>query len=494
MLALVATACGARVSDQARDAAAAAAGLRGGSSGANGSNDFAAGGSGDNSFSGGSGGGSSSGGGKGGSSSGGGSDSFSGASGGGGSSSGGGGSSATGGSGGGSGGGPATTLPPGGNGGATDVGVTGNQILLGNVSTLSGPVPGLFQGAAIGAQAFLAYQNSQGGVFGRQLKLMVRDDGFDAGQNRSETEGLIPKVFGFLGSFSLYDDSGGPAMEKAGTPDVGYGLSAGRAESPVNFNPAPAKPGGWRLGALKYYKQKFPGEITKVGTIVGDIESARASWEGQRAAMESLGYKILYEGKYQPTQTDFTTDVIRMRNEGVEFVMITGADVKSLARFAKAMQQQNFKPKVFATGGIGYDGNLIALAGDSVEGLLNDQQQALYLGEDARTTPEVALFQQWIQRVKPGFKADVFTAFGWASGRLMVEALQKAGPKVTRQGVMAALKGINNFDANGMVAPSGPGTKRPAECWVLTVIKDGKYVRKDSPAKGFRCDGGYFNG
>src|SRR5205823_11626604 len=73
----------------------------------------------------------------------------------------------------------ASAAPAGGNGGATDVGVTGESITLGNVSTLSGPIPGLFQGAVLGAQAFAAYANSQGGVFGRRLKVEVRDDQFD---------------------------------------------------------------------------------------------------------------------------------------------------------------------------------------------------------------------------------------------------------------------------------------------------------------------------
>src|SRR3989442_4212936 len=48
-------------------------------------------------------------------------------------------------------------------GGATDVGVTATTVRLGNISTLSGPVPGLFQGAVIGTQAAVAYQNSLGG-------------------------------------------------------------------------------------------------------------------------------------------------------------------------------------------------------------------------------------------------------------------------------------------------------------------------------------------
>jgi branched-chain amino acid transport system substrate-binding protein len=280
------------------------------------------------------------------------------------------------------------------------------------------------------------------------------------------------------------------AMQKAGTPDIGYALARDRQTSASNFSPSPFQP-GWRLGPLQWYKQKFGSAVTKVGTLVGDIESARASWEGQKAAMKHLGYEIIHEGEVSPTQTDYTTDVVQMQRKGVEFVMITALDVKGLARFARAMQQQRFKPKVFATGGIGYDANLFALAGDSVEGMYNDQQQALYLGEDAGSIPEVKLFQEWLQRTSPGAKADVFTAFGWTSGRLIAEAMQKAGPKLTRAGMIQALKGVTKFDSNGMQAVASPGTKTPPNCWVMIRVKGGKYVR-ETPASGYNCNGGFY--
>src|SRR5205823_2252557 len=97
--------------------------------------------------------------------------------------------------------GPAAAAPAGGNGGATDVGVTANSITLGNVSTLTGPVPGIFAGAVYGTQAAVAYINSLGGIYGRTLKLETRDDQFDTGQNRAATIDLLGKSFAFAGSF-----------------------------------------------------------------------------------------------------------------------------------------------------------------------------------------------------------------------------------------------------------------------------------------------------
>ena len=386
----------------------------------------------------------------------------------------------------------AAAAPAGGNGGATDVGVTGDTITLGNVSTLSGPVPGIFQGAVIGTQAAVAYANSLGGIFGRKLKVDVRDDQFDTGQNRAQTIDLLSKAFAFAGSFSLYDDAALNEINKSGIPDTTYSLSEARRGLANNFSVAPAS-NGWRLGPLQYYKQKFPQAITAVGSLYGDIPSAKASHVAAKGAAESLGYKFVYERGTQPTETDFTADVVAMRQAGVKMVFIVAEDVKATARLANSMAQQGFKPDAFIVGGVAYDPSLIALAGKSVEGLINDQQQAAFQGEDSSSIPEVALFNQWVSKVKPGYKPDLFATFGWSETRLLIQAMQAAGPKLTRAGVIAELKKIDSFDDHGMLAPAGPASKRPATCYIMLQVKNGKFERYDSPSPGYRCnDGGYW--
>jgi hypothetical protein len=92
--------------------------------------------------------------------------------------------------------------------------------------------------------------------------------------------------------------------------------------------------------------------------------------------------------------------------------------------------------------------------------------------------------------VKPGWVPDTYTVFAWASGRLLFQAMQKAGATAKRADVVAALKSIGQFDSNGLLAPANPGAKQPPTCGIVTQVKGGKYVRVDSPA--FRCnDGGY---
>src|SRR5581483_8449376 len=137
-----------------------------------------------------------------------------------------------------------------GGGGATDVGVTPSTITLGNVSLLTGPVPGLFKGAVVGTQAFFNYQNSLGGVCGRKLQLDPRDDQFDANQNKAQYQDIIAKDFGFVGSFSVVDDGGAQVLSQhPDVPDVSQALSRNHVAVANNFSIAPIVP-GWRLGSL----------------------------------------------------------------------------------------------------------------------------------------------------------------------------------------------------------------------------------------------------
>ena len=76
--------------------------------------------------------------------------------------------------------------------------------------------------------------------------------------------------------------------------------------------------------------------------------------------------------------SDFTSDVVRMRDSGVKLVYLLAVDDKSTARFAKAMQAQNYKPEVFAINASGYDPDVLALAGNAVEGMLVTMSLAMF--------------------------------------------------------------------------------------------------------------------
>jgi hypothetical protein len=91
----------------------------------------------------------------------------------------------------------------------------------------------------------------------------------------------------------------------------------------------------------------------------------------------------------------------------------------------------------------------------------------------------------------PGVALDLFSVYGWAQAELFVQAARKAGAKLTRPALLAALGGIPTFSDN-ILAPGGPAKKQAATCYVLTKVVNGAFVRVDSPASSYRCDGTFF--
>jgi ABC-type branched-subunit amino acid transport system substrate-binding protein len=392
-----------------------------------------------------------------------------------------------------------TTTPAASSGGAAackadttgpfDPGVTATQVSFGNVSVTGGPVPGIFKGARDGAQAFFAYQNSQGGVCGRQLHLDFMDDNLDAAQNQADYQALVTKDLGFVGSFSVVDEQGAQVIGQCNCPDVSYALSKAHFALPNNFSPQPLKAPGAPVGEFNYFKKKFPAAITKMAIFTEDVQAAKDAAAGFQAAAQSAGYAFAYSRVTEPTDTDFTADVSNMKNKGVQGVVMYG-DAGQMARIAAAMKAQNFSVALPIWGANAYDPQFIQNSQGGSEGATIGQQQAMFEGEDASTLPEIGLFNQWLRRVGNN-RPDLYGLMGWESGRLMVDALLKAGPKPTRATVVAALKSSGAFDGNGTLAPDGnPAQKKSPGCFIVVDVKGGKFVRDPDSASGWRCNDG----
>ena len=399
-------------------------------------------------------------------------------------------------SGGGTGGGSATANVS--SGGATDVGVTATEIRVGWVGTLTGPQPGLFKGALRGTQAWANYQNSKGGLMGRKIVVVSGDDGLDSGKNRAAHLQLKDKVFSFVGSFSINDDGGAAVINQCACPDISGNLSDAMHRSAYHFGPQPA-PLGWRSGPPKYYAQKFgKAVIEKWAFFYSQVGAAIPIAEQNRRVYEESGFKVVYTRGVPPQDNQQTADVVQMRQAGVRAISFQG-DIVALSKLANAMKQQNFTVDLLNLGNSIYDANTFKVtSADAMKNLLVDQVYAMFLGEDAGRIPEVKLFNDWMKKTDPGQSVDLFSVYGWLSGRLFADAMAKmaaAGKTPVRKDLVETLKTWGEWDGYGMVAPIHVGTKRPSDCFfIFGVTPDNKFQRTlPQGDKNFECGLGPFS-
>jgi len=374
-------------------------------------------------------------------------------------------------------------------------GVTHTSVTIGNVTTL---LAGLFTGGLVGTEAYAAYVNSRGGVDGRKIVVSSANDQFQGALNRQEVHNVIQTDFASVGGLSLEDSFSEPLIAaNPGFPDITASLDPATERLPNNFSPSPASD-GWPTGPLLYFKQRYPTQIAHTATVIADLPSTELAWANEKKAMQHLGYKVLYDPALPATTTDFTAQVLAMKNAGVQILFLEQEPQNYASAIFRDLGQQNFHP-VVVLGAPSYNSQLIGNSGgpQAVDGAYLEQAASLYLGEDVAQIPAIATFNAWVQLVSPGFKPDFFALAGWLCGELFVDALRNAGTNPSRGSLLQALRKITAFNSGNLIPVSNPAGKVPITCYLLGQVTEGKFRRLDDPpatgsTQGFRCDGTYY--
>ena len=88
-------------------------------------------------------------------------------------------------------------------GSAADVrGVTDTEVVVGITTPLSGPAA-LWGMTGLGAKAWADHLNAQGGIHGRKIKVILKDDGYNPAKamaNLRQMKGQVFAVVGLLGT------------------------------------------------------------------------------------------------------------------------------------------------------------------------------------------------------------------------------------------------------------------------------------------------------
>ena len=374
-------------------------------------------------------------------------------------------------------------------------GVSPHSIRVANVSTLA--LGGLFKGALVGTEAYFAMVNASGGIRGRVISVDSADDGFTGAGNEQGVQDAVNNDFALVGGFSAQDSYGGAVLARnPGMPEVAVVVSQSTNKLPNVVSPVPLA-GGWEEGPLQYYKAKYPNDVDAAGTIISDQPDSLAAWSGQKYALEKVGYRLVNEQFIPESQTDFTGNVIALKNAGVKILFLDQLPEIYASSVLRDLAQQSYHPQVILGAG-NYSNELVANSGGAanVDGAQVNQNSSLYLGQDSSTIPSVATFNKWVSRVSPGFSADIFTFYGWVSAELFSEALASAGTDPSRGSLLEALSHITNFSGDNIEIPVNPPAKTVSNCYLLAQIANGEYERIDNPpvsssTNGYRCNYSY---
>jgi ABC-type branched-subunit amino acid transport system substrate-binding protein len=356
-------------------------------------------------------------------------------------------------------------------------GVSPQQIVLGTHAPLRGPAA-RFSAAARAAGAYFQWINDQGGIHGRQIRWIVRDDRHDAAGGEQAARELVrqDRVFAVVGA--LGDIPHGRAAALLGrdeVPDLFVLGGAPHWDRPVPRSAFALRPSYRQEGALlaQVALRELAGRrlaIYAQHSALGS-ESAQGFREGLRgrATLAGEAHQSVSEGDPAPV-------IAELRGTGAQAVALFAVP-GMVGRFIEAAAKAGWTPRYLLASDAAVP-ELFGWAGRrELEGALS--LAWLPSAQDMRDA-RIARHREILARYAPGLKADALTVAGQAAAELTVEALRRAGPALTRDGLVKAVESLRNWNDDGkalvpMVSLSAQDHQALHSARVLTA-RDGRWV------------------
>jgi len=333
-------------------------------------------------------------------------------------------------------------------GGAAQVGITKDTVTIGATFPLTGVAAPGYSEIPTGAQAYFDYVNANGGVNGRKIKYIVRDDGYNPTTTSEVTNELVLKdqVFAMLGALGTPTHSAVvDFLNSEKVPDLF--VSSGSIQW---GNDPKAKPYtfGWQPdyeieGKIigQWVAKNMPD--AKVGLFLQDDDLGVDSEKGVRRYIDKQIVKV---AKYTAGNTDVAPQIAALKASGADLVL--GFNVPSYTALSQLVALKlSYKPKWFYAN-IGADpeliGNLLSKFSEGAVGKANPLDGVLtteYIpGVDATDNAWVQLWQKvWDKHGKDGHLTN-YRIYGMSEAYAFVQALQAAGKNPTREGIVAAVE------------------------------------------------------
>jgi ABC-type branched-subunit amino acid transport system substrate-binding protein len=360
-------------------------------------------------------------------------------------------------------------------------GITNDKIVIGNASDISGPVPGIYEAAQDGTRAFAAYFNATSDICGRKLEVAAYDSRTDAGADQQAYAKMCNAAFAGVGSMAVMDQGGAGTAEGCGLPDIrSTSATNDRRECDTCFSAQPVDPSLNPNAVSRFIKSKYG---TKTALLYIDVPAARDISATYRSVWEKNGLDVAVYKGVDASEFNYAPYVQEMKDAGVENVSMLGA-YQHTVKLLQAMQQQGFEPKVYFQDSSIYDSRFVEEAGESAEGVLAFVPHDRY---DNGSNAEMQLYLSWLQQVKPGAEPTTFGLYAWSAARLFVEEATKLGGKLSRDSLVTALKGVQDWTSHGLHAPADVGPKVNSECVRFVELSGGSW-KQVSPGD-YLCQG-----
>ena len=343
---------------------------------------------------------------------------------------------------------------------ASDPGVTSTSIKLGITVPMTGIAAPGYNKIPGAMKAYFDYVNANGGVNGRKITLVIKDDQYIPTTAVAKANELIlkDKVFalvGTLGTASTKAISASTQLAKRGIPSLfvntGFSGFADKKAYPTTFSILPS----YQMEAKimgKFLKDKYDGK--KLALIYQDDDFGRDALAGFKQAGVSFTTAIPYASGSQSLPATGAGWISKLKAAGTEVTVLFGVSSASTAALANAYAA-GYKTQ-WVLGSVGGDATTIAASNKAYVPLLYGAKGFSFAPAPSDSADEyVKLFQTIYASAQPTQTFDNNVVAGMSNAFLAVQAIKAAGSNLTRAGLIKTIETKGASLANPFLTPLG---------------------------------------
>jgi ABC-type branched-subunit amino acid transport system substrate-binding protein len=341
---------------------------------------------------------------------------------------------------------------------AAEVGVTSTQIKLGMTVPMTGTASLGYNKIPGAAKAYFDYLNENGGIYGRKITLVVKDDRYVPTEAVSKTNELILKdkvmaLLSPLGTANVKAVASSVNPARRGIPvmfvNTGFSGFADAKKYPTTYAVLPSYVMEAKIMG-QYINENFAGK--KIGLLYQDDDFGTDALAGFKTAGTNFAIKVPYASGSQAAATAAGW-ITKFKAAEVDVVILFGVTSASLYMLATAAQLK-YAPQ-WMIGSVGGDATTLKLAGVPAGVLYN----AIGFSPVPATTDMkdeyVKLFSDIYAKAVPGSAFDLNVLLGMNSAFMAAQALKAAGQNPTRKSLLEAIDSKGATFANSALVPLG---------------------------------------
>ncbi|MBV6477349.1 MAG: Leu/Ile/Val-binding protein [Ignavibacteria bacterium] len=352
----------------------------------------------------------------------------------------------------------------------------GNEILIGEYASLTGSEATFGQSSHNGLELAIEEINKNGGILGRQLKLITEDNQGKPSETQTVVQKLInrDKVIAVIGEVaSSRSKAGAPICQSSKIPMI----------TPASTNPEVTSIGDYifRICFIDPFQatvmSKFALNSMKVKKVAVLIDQKNAYSTGLadnfRKVFTEMGGEIVEEQKYSAGDKDFKAQLTAIKAKNPEAIFIPGyyTDVNLIS-----IQAREIGLTCPLFGSDGWESEKLT------EGKAKDALEGCFFSTHVSADDPSPIVQNFIKKYQEKYKSkpDAMAFLAYDAGLILSEAIKRAGD-TNGEKIKNELGKIKDFQGvTGLITINDQrNAVKPA---VVLEIKDGKFVYKETIA------------